>query len=158
MPLFTAHVTYASNEADCKVTMGTTNITLRHGLEGENAKLLGHAHDMANCIAMSCDNIGGNTAFLLGNRCYVIQCSLRTLCDTIPLARKDMTSEIAYLLKPRSRLDYNGESKFWAQFLVLWNSFESQSNGFIRWVNVHVGLWFLNVTYGLPAILAQTNN
>jgi hypothetical protein len=106
--LSTAHFTYVSNRISCTVTLATPNITLRHGLEGENAKLLGNVDSMEECIAMSCNNIGGNTAFLLGKRCYVVQCPPRKFCDTIPLGRKGVTSVMAYLQKPRSRLDYDG--------------------------------------------------
>ena len=108
MPLSTTHITYVSNRTSCTVTVATPNITLRHGLDGENSKLLGKANTMEECIAMCCNNIGGNTAFLLGDRCYVVQCPAGKLCETIPLARKGVTSEMAYLQKPRSRLDYDG--------------------------------------------------
>ena len=108
MPLSTTHITYVSNRTSCTVTVATPNITLRHGLDGENSKLLGKANTMEECLAMCCNNIGGNTAFLLGDRCYVVQCPAGKLCDTIPLVRKGVTSEMAYLQKPRSRLDYDG--------------------------------------------------
>lgn len=84
------------------------NVTLRHGLDGENTKLMGVAETMEACIKMCCANIGGNTAFLLGKKCYVVQCPTSKMCDTVPLGTTGMSSEMAYLQKPKSHLDYNG--------------------------------------------------
>lgn len=102
------HIIYATNGTSCTVNTISLNVTLRHGIDGENSKLLGEASTMEKCIEMSCNNIEGNTAFLLGKRCYVVQCPGEKLCNTIPLKRKGVSSEMAHLQRPRSHLDYKG--------------------------------------------------
>lgn len=84
------------------------NVALRHGLDGEKSKLLGEVTELERCIEMSCSNIEGNTAFLLGKRCYVLECPREQMCDTIALKTPGITSGMAYLQRPRSHLDYKG--------------------------------------------------
>lgn len=102
-------ITVTKNPHTCSVTMATFNVTLRHGLDGESTKLLGEVHTMKKCIDLCCKHIGGNTALLLAGKCYVIMCSRFKRCETIPLALKGITSQLAYLKKPKSQLNYNGK-------------------------------------------------
>ena len=83
----------------CKHSKVNRNSTLRGGIHAGLMKEIGKVNTDTECISQCCFSKTCDVAFLLLNRCFLISCKNRTLCESVPAKTLKFSPRLIYVQK-----------------------------------------------------------
>ena len=91
------NITGIHKAALCKHSPVHINSTLRGGIHAGVLRELGIVSNDAECISQCCLSKTCDAAFLLLNRCFLVNCKSRTLCDSVPAKTLTFRPRVIYM-------------------------------------------------------------
>ena len=83
----------------CKHSKVNRNSTLRGGIHAGLMREIGKVNSDSECISQCCFSKTCDVAFLLLNRCFLISCKNRTLCESVPAKTLKFSPRLIYVQK-----------------------------------------------------------
>ena len=83
----------------CKHSKVIGNSTLRGGIHAGLMREIGKVNSDSECISQCCFSKTCDVAFLLLNRCFLISCKNRTLCESVPAKTLKFSPRLIYVQK-----------------------------------------------------------
>ena len=83
----------------CKHSKVNRNSTLRGGIHAGLMREIGKVNSDSECISQCCFSKTCDVAFLLLNRCFLIGCKNRTLCESVPAKTLKFSPRLIYVQK-----------------------------------------------------------
>ena len=83
----------------CKHSKVNQNSTLRGGIHAGLMREIGKVNSDTECISQCCFSKTCDVAFLLLNRCFLISCKKRTLCESVPAKTVKFSPRLIYVQK-----------------------------------------------------------
>ena len=97
----------------CKHSKVNRNSTLRGGIHAGLMKEIGKVNSDTECISQCCFSKTCDVAFLLLNRCFLISCKNRTLCESVPAKTLKFSPRLIYVQKKEVRpKERSGQTSF----------------------------------------------
>ena len=93
------NITGIHKAALCKHSPVHVNSTLRGGVHAGVLRDFGTVSNDAECISQCCLSKTCDAAFLLLNRCFLVTCKSRTLCDSVPAKTLTFRPRVIYMQK-----------------------------------------------------------
>ncbi|RMX40405.1 hypothetical protein pdam_00022242, partial [Pocillopora damicornis] len=108
---------FEENAALCKHSIPRENSTLRGGAQSGLFKEVGKVNSDTECISQCCISNSCDAAFLLLNRCFLVTCKSKSLCESVPAKNIVFRPRVIYMenkmaLNRRGRVQEGSKSLF----------------------------------------------
>ena len=104
------NITGIHKAALCKHSLPHENSTMRGGIHSGLFKEVGTVNSDAECISQCCVSNTCDAAFLLLNRCFLVTCKSRTLCESVQAKNLVFRPRVIYI-ENKTVLSKRGRSK-----------------------------------------------
>ena len=91
------NVTGIRQAALCEHSPSHENATMRGGVHSGIFKEVGMVNNDAECISQCCFSKTCDAAFLLSNRCFLVTCKSKTLCQSVPAKNLEFRPRVIYI-------------------------------------------------------------
>ncbi|XP_078381846.1 uncharacterized protein LOC144664603 isoform X2 [Oculina patagonica] len=91
------NVTGVRKAALCEHSSSHENSTMRGGIHSGVFKEVGTVNSDAECISQCCVSNSCDAAFLLSNRCFLVKCKSKTLCQSVPAKNLAFRPRVIYI-------------------------------------------------------------